>query len=470
MKILSTKAIAMFLAIFISGTFSNAQDITGQWNGVLSVQGKNLRLVFHISHMEDGYKSTMDSPDQSTTGIPVDTTTFNGTKLLLSVSGVGMSYEGEFKPDSIVGMFKQGSLSVPMTLKRTPAEPPKLTRPQEPKPPYPYRSENVTFENKAAGVTLAGTLTLPETGSNFTAVILITGTGPVNRDEEVMGHKPFLVIADYLTRNGIAVLRYDDRGFAQSTGDFKASTIADFADDAESAVAYLKTCKEIDPEKIGLLGHSEGGIVAPIVAARSNDVSFIVSLAGVGLRGGANILLQQANMWRFSEVSEEIIDKLIIVISKSLDKIVNTDEFLSQQEIIDFMTEMKDEISAGLSGTGMTADNYIQQFAPQLSTPARQYFIRFDPASALEKVRCPVFAINGAKDFQVISNENLSAIRNCLEKGGNDKVTIKEYPDMNHLFQECTTGYLNEYATIEQTISPKVLKDILNWILTHNDE
>ena len=460
------KTVILFLAIFISGTFLHAQDVTGQWNGVLSVQGMNLRLVFNISQTADGYKSTMDSPDQGATGIPVAATTFDGTNLSLTVPNIGMSYEGAFKTDSIVGTFKQGAFSVPMTLKRTPVEVKPLIRPQEPKPPYPYRSEEITFENKTAvGVTLAGTLTMPETGSNFTAVILITGSGAQDRNQEIMGHKPFLVIADYLTRNGIAVLCYDDRGFAQSTGDIRTATTADFATDVESAIAYLKTRNEINPQKIGLMGHSEGGVIAPMVAARSEDVAFIIMLAGTGMRGDA-VLLQQCELInRASGMSEEMIAATCGINAKIINRIINAKGDVSQEEITGLLTELKSDIEA-ITPEGVTTDDFIKLATEQASSPWVQYFMRYDPVPALEKVKCPVLALNGSKDLQVPAKENLEAISAALKKGGNKNITTKEYRGLNHLFQECTTGSPDEYATIEQTFSPEVLKDLGDWMLT----
>ena len=456
-----SKATALFLAVFISVAFSQAQDITGQWNGVLSVPGVNLRIVFHIDKTESGYTSKMDSPDQGVTGIPVTSTILNDLKLTLAIPSGGILYEGEFQTDSIVGTFNQGALSIPMNLKKGPTETKSINRPQEPKPPYPYRSEDITFENKAVGITLAGTLTMPETGSNFTAVILISGSGAQNRNEEIMGHKPFLVIADYLTRNGIAVLRYDDRGTAQSTGDFHSATTADFASDAESAVAYLKSRKEINSQKIGIIGHSEGGIIAPMVAAQSKDVCFIVMLAGSGMRGDKVLLMQNEFLGRASGMSESMIDRARKLNSVIYDKIVNTQEFVSQQEMVDLFTSLKVEFAEFIPD-----DNFIRSNAAQM-TPWVQYFLRYDPVSALQQVKCPVLAVNGSKDLQVTPKENLEAIGAALKNGGNNKVTIKEYPNLNHLFQECTTGLPAEYAIIEQTFSPDVLKDLASWILTH---
>ena len=459
--------VAVIMVFIVSGTFSQAQDITGQWNGVLSVQGTNLRLVFNINKTDEDYKSTMVSLDQGNFEISVGATTFDGLRLSLAIPAIGILYEGEFKTDSVTGTFKQGMMSVPMTLKRTLEEAKPIVKPQEPQPPYPYISEEVTFENKtAAGVTLAGTLTMPSKGSNFTTVILITGSGAQNRDEEIMGHKPFLVIADYLTRHGIAVLRYDDRGTAQSTGDFRTATTADFATDAESAVAYLKTREEINPRKIGLMGHSEGGIIAPMIAARSNDIGFIVMLAGTGIRGDALLLLQNEMIARASGMSEEKIARANQLNFHVYDKIVNTKETVSMQGIIDLMTAMKTEL-AEFVPEGITVDDLIKTTAAQVSSPWMQYFLRYDPAPALEKVKCPVLAVNGSKDLQVPPKENLTAISAALTKGGNKTVTVKEYPNLNHLFQECTTGSPAEYATIEQTFSPDVLKDLAEWILNN---
>ena len=463
MKPSSIKPIVILLAILLCGVFSQAQDITGQWNGILSVQGMKLRLVFHIEKTNDGYASTMDSPDQKAVGIPVASTTFDGSTLSLNASNLGIRYEGQFKTDSIVGTFKQSGMSFPLTLKKTKEEPPALVRPQEPKPPYLYRTEDVTFENADAGVTLSGTLTMPATGANFTAVVLITGSGAQNRDEEIMGHKPFLVIADYLTQRGIAVLRYDDRGTAHSTGNFGTSTTADFSTDTESAIAYLKSRKEINPHKIGLMGHSEGGIIASMVAARSKDVAFIVMLAGTGMCGDELLLMQTELIAKHSGTPENMIAQAAKLNALLYGKIVNAKEEVSLQEMIDFMTTL-DEMDTFIP-EGVPKEDFIKNASMQITAPWTQYFLRYNPASALEKVKCPVLAVNGAKDLQVPSKENLTAISAALKKGGNENVTIKEYSGLNHLFQECTICSPDEYATIEQTFSSEVLKDLGDWIL-----
>ena len=308
------------LAFTLLATFSlNAQDIIGQWNGTLKVQGTQLRLVFNINKTDKGISATMDSPDQGAKGIPVTNTSFENSTLKIAITNSKIEYEGVLNPDNIiVGNFKQGGQIFPMNLSKEKIEREKLNRPQEPGKPYTYYSEDLTFENKKAGISLAGTLTMPAKDGIFPVVILISGSGPQNRDEELLGHKPFLILSDYLTKNGIAVLRYDDRGTALSKGDFKTATSADFATDVESAIAYLKTRKEINKKKIGLMGHSEGGLIAPMVASKSKDVAFIVLLAGTGIQGDKLLLLQQKLIGKVSGISDEDLLKSELTIEKHL--------------------------------------------------------------------------------------------------------------------------------------------------------
>ena len=458
------KKITLLLILFLVTLTINAQDITGQWNGVLKVQGMQLRLAFNISKTTSGYNATMDSPDQNVKGIPVTTTTFENNKLAIEVTNAGIKYNGELKDAEIVGTFKQGGMEFPMNLSRKAIEKEVAKRPQEPKKPFPYYTEEVTFKNEKANVTLAGTLSLPKKEGVFPVVILITGSGPQNRDEELMGHKPFLVISDYFTKNGIAVLRYDDRGIGQSTGDFKTATSADFATDVESAIAYLKTRKEINKKKIGLVGHSEGGMIAPIVAVKSKDINFIVLLAGTGIQGDKLLLLQQELIAKASGVSEDEIKKTLEINSKVFDlinKSTDTEKLkidltnLIKQTIKDFTTELP---------RGTTEDEYIATQVNQVTSLWMLYFIKYNPAPTLSKVKCAVLAVNGQKDLQVPASVNLPAIEKALKKGGNTHVTIREFPNLNHLFQECKTGVPSEYAEIEQTFSPIALEQITRWI------
>lgn len=443
-----------------------AQEIIGQWHGVLKVQGTQLRLVFNVTKTETGISSTMDSPDQGAKGIPMTTTSFENSILKITLASAKIEYEGTLGQDNvIVGTFKQGGQSFPMNLSKEKIEKERLIRPQEPIKPYPYYSEDISFENKKAGISLAGTLTLPSKEGVFPVVILISGSGPQNRDEELLGHKPFLVLSDFLTKAGIAVLRYDDRGTALSKGDFKTATSADFATDVESAIAYLKTRKEINTKNIGLLGHSEGGLIAPMVASKSKDVAFIVLLAGTGIQGDRLLLLQQKLIGKASGISDDDLQKSeltnrqvfdIVKKSSNLEKLnLDLTNYIKQT--------LNDNPNAG-KPAGMSDDEFVNLQVKQIANPWMQYFIKYNPAPTLEKVKCPVLAINGEKDLQVPPKENLEAIKSALSKGGNKKVTTKVLPNLNHLFQECKTGSPDEYATIEQTFSPTALSEILKWV------
>ena len=454
--------------IFIFGAISTvfSQDISGVWNGILKVQGMQLSLVFNIKKTEKGFASTMDSPDQKAFEIPVTTTNFENSKLSIAIANAGIEYEGILGTDGIIiGTFKQSWQSFPMNLSKAKVEKEIIKRPQEPKKPYSYYTEEVVFENKVANVNLAGTLSLPTKEGVFPAVILITGSGAQNRDEELLGHKPFLVIADYLTKNGIAVLRFDDRGTAMSKGDFKTATTLDFATDVEAAIQFLQTRKEIDQKKIGLIGHSEGGIIAPMLANKSKNVSFIILLAGTGIPGDELLLLQQELIGRASGISDEDLKKSKIS-NTEVFKIVKTATNSEQmvKEITEYITKSIKSDSDSKIPDGITKSDFIGMQVSQITNPWMQFFIKYNPAQALEKVKCPVLALNGDKDLQVPSKVNLEAINKALVKGGNKKVTIKELPNLNHLFQECKTGSPQEYSEIEQTFSPSALTEILNWI------
>jgi pimeloyl-ACP methyl ester carboxylesterase len=447
------------------GSNIDGSPIAGQWNGVLKIQGIQLRLVFHITQTAAGYSATMDSPDQGATDIPVSTASFENGVLKMTVANAGIEYEGTLGEDGLItGTFKQMGQSLPLNLSKKAVEKETFVRPQEPVKPYPYHEEEVSFENAEVGITLAGTLTLPKKDGAFPAVILISGSGAQNRDEELMGHKPFLVIADHLTRNGIAVLRFDDRGTALSTGDFKTATSLDFSKDVEAAVHYLQTRKEINREKIGLIGHSEGGIIAPMLASRSKDIAFIVLLAGTGVRGDQLLLSQQEAIYTASGMSSSEWETVKAINEKVFEMVVqstNTDQ-------------LKTDLTAYLKQTlkghpdqkpqNMSEEEFIQLSVTQMTHPWMIHFIKYNPVPALEKTKCPVLALNGEKDLQVPAKENLEAIRAALSRGGNSQVSIKALAGLNHLFQECTTGLPAEYATIEQTFSPVALEEISQWI------
>lgn len=460
------KTVVILFAILTSLSIY-AQDISGKWNGILKVQGIQLRLVFNITQTDKGYSSTMDSPDQGAQGIPVTSTSYENSILKLEISSAGIQYEGTLNKENVfVGSFKQAGQSYPLNLTKEKVEKEKVIRPQEPTKPYPYYSEDIKFENTKDKIVLAGTLSLPEKDGNFPAVILISGSGPQNRDEELLGHKPFLILADHLTKNGIAVLRFDDRGTAESTGDFKTATSLDFARDVEFAIKYLQTRKEINKNQIGLIGHSEGGIIAPMVAAKSKDINFIVLLAGTGIRGDQLLLLQQELIGKASGISDTVLQKVKAINKGAFEILLKSNNPDSLEiELTSYIKQAIKDNPESEKPAGMSEEDYVKLQVNQLTSPWMNYFIKYDPAPILEKVKCPVLAINGEKDLQVPAKVNLEAIEKALEKGGNKNITTKELPNLNHLFQECETGLPGEYATIEQTFSPIALAEISNWIL-----
>lgn len=461
------KSISIVFILLFSGSVF-AQDITGAWYGILSVQGMQIPLTFNITKNADALSSTVDSPDQKVTGIPVATTGFKDSVISFIMTDMGAEYNGKLNNKNIfVGNFIQRGQTFSMNLSREKAENPVINRPQEPLPPYAYYTEDVKFKNEKEKVTLAGTLTLPKKEGKFPIVILISGSGPQNRNEELMGHKPFLVLADYLTKNGIGVLRYDDRGTNESEGNFSACTSQNFANDVDAAIKYLLTRKEIDKKKIGLIGHSEGGLIAPMVASKNKNVAYIVLLAGPGMSGGDILLLQQELIGRANGVKEEDLAETksmnaaaYQIISKSKDATE------AKKQLVDYYKKAIEALPEDKRPTQQEAEEGISTQISAITGTWMYFFIKHDPYPNLKNVKCPVLALNGEKDLQVPPKENLEALKKGIELGKNKNVTTKQLANMNHLFQECKTGSPSEYATIEQTMSPIALNEISTWILT----
>lgn len=432
-------------------------DVAGDWLGTLTASGLKLRLVFHIQNAADGLHATLDSPDQSVTGLPISSATLKEGLLKLESEKLRGGYEGTVSSDlsTLTGAWTQGGQSFPLVLKRikNAAELERPARPQEPRKPYPYREEDVAYDNKTAGIRLAATLTIPSGKGPFPAVLLIPGSGPNDRDENIQGHKPFLVLADHLTRKGIAVLRADDRGIGKSTGDLSTATTADLATDAEAGLAYLKTRPEIDTRQIGLIGHSEGGIIAPMIAARNHDVAFIVMMAGPGVPGDEFLVTQ------FELVSEAAGRSHEAVMKDSAEESEIFALLKQNPDPAAFERAAKEKFARQLPSTRGLA------MIRALQGPWLRYFVLYDPAPALRKVTCPVLALDGEKDLQVPPKQNLSAIRKALEAAGNKNFETDELPGLNHLFQTAQTGQGKEYGEIEETISPAVLEKISGWIL-----
>jgi len=431
-------------------------DIDGAWLGTLDLGSMKLRVVFHIVNTEDGLTATMDSPDQGANGLPTNSVTRDGSSLKIEIKSIGGAFEGKIAADlsSIDGTFTQLGNSHPLALKRVKDQAElELKRPQNPVKPYPYRDEDASYDNKLQNVTLAATLTIPAGKGPFPAVVLITGSGPQDRDESLMGHKPFLVLSDYLTRHGIAVLRADDRGTAKSTGDFKAATTADFATDTEAGIAYLKTRAEVDLHKIGLIGHSEGGTIAPMIAARNKDVAFIVMMAGTGVPGD-DVIVAQSEAIAIASGKEPAEAAKNAAKEREILKLVETEK---DETVLE--KELREQIA------GEVPDAQIGVQIQQLTSPWFRYFLTYDPATALRKVTCPVLVLNGSLDKQVLPSQNLPPIRKAQAEAGNQHVEIDELPGLNHLFQTAKTGAPSEYSQIEETMSPVALDKMASWIL-----
>ncbi len=433
-------------------------DIDGDWLGTLDLNTLKLRVIFHITNTAEGLTATFDSPDQNANGIPVTSVIRNGPAIKIELKQINGVFDGKLDKDltSMEGNWSQSGSHWPLLLKRVKdAAALERNRPQNPSKPYPYREEELTYENKVQGVTLAATLTIPPGKGPFPAVVLITGSGPQDRDEALLGHRPFLVLSDYLTRKGIAVLRADDRGIGKSTGTFAKATTADFSTDTEAGVSYLKTRPEVDQHKIGLIGHSEGGVIAPMVAARDPDVAFIVMMAGSGVPGD-EIIAEQLRL--IEEAS-----------GKSHEQALT--DAAEEREVLALIKQEKNEAALEKELREKLAARVPQAqlggAIKEATSPWFRYFIAYDPAPALTKVKCPVLAINGEKDLQVPPNQNLPAIRKALGAGGNKDFEVDQLPGLNHLFQTAKTGAPSEYSDIEETIAPIALEKMASWILKH---
>jgi len=445
----------LLIILFLFPFLGISQSIKGNWEGELVIQNFNLPLIFHIDSTQNGLTATMDSPKQGAKGIPTSQISFKENTLKIEISQIKFEYTGKLiSSETIQGSLTQRGQTFPIELKKQKGDLKPDKKPQDPTTPFSYNSEEVTFTNPNGGHQLAGTFTFPTTNKKYKTIILISGSGPQNRDEELLGHKPFLVLSDYLTKQGYAVLRYDDRGVGKSTGNFATATSMDFATDVEAAKNYLKNRNEV--ESIGLMGHSEGGMIAPIVASRNSDIAFIILLAGPG-----------------TPIKELLLDQfeLIAKVNKTSTKdILERKKF--NAKVFDLFIQQKDtnyiknEIIS--EQKKMMGDQYDEEQALMIynktNSPWFRYFLTFDPKVYLSQVKCPVLAINGSVDLQVPSEKNLNAIKEILTQSGNTNFKTIELKKLNHLFQKSETGNPTENGILDETFSPKAMRTTTEWL------
>lgn len=477
----------MFLLCILMGTQSQAQSTSGTWEGNLSVQGTEIPLVIHISPDSAGkLTASFDSPSQHAYNLPCSEVILKGDSLILMMKILNGRYAGVLDADmkQIKGTWYQGGASLPLTVNKTSEAVIKheVKRPQTPKAPFPYASEEVSYENADRSIRFGGTFTVPLPDPNveyfrapvYPTVLLITGSGKQDRDESLMGHKPFWIIADYLSRNGIAVLRVDDRDMGKTTGDFSKATSADFAKDVEAGINYLRTRKDVDTNFIGLLGHSEGGLIAPMVAYKRTDIRFIVLLAGPGVKIIDLMEAQTIDVAASAGIPKEELEQFRPLYKKLVTAFLSeNDSAKSFQKAVRVFNKWRKNIpdSVVLHTTGVKDEKTLQEYIRTSAESYRpginpwfNYFIQFDPAVYLSQVKCPVLALNGENDIQVAAKPNLKAIETALKKGGNLRFTTKEMPGLNHLFQRCIECTVAEYGELEETFSAETLKMVVDWI------
>lgn len=457
MKIFRLFKSLLFLCLTLVVTSLSAQEVIGTWKGSLSVQGTELPIVVRIWQEDGTYKALMDSPQQNAIGIKVESVKYENKMLYISVPSLAVTIAGTISGTTYSANFTQGNIELPLVMDRTSTSA-TICRKQEPLPPYPYHTEEVKFPSVDSGVELNGTLTLPKESGKYPAVVLVSGSGTQNRDEELLGHKPFKVIADYLTRQGIVVLRYDDREFTSKK--YEGATSRNYANDALGAVTFLKSHGSVDIERIGIIGHSEGGTIAFMCAAESKDIDFIVSLAGMTVAGDKCLMAQNRRAIAAAGFSAEIQQKSLDVIQTIFDE-------TKRREIADIQQSAKEIVAEALTQHSAKdiPQPLIANFEQTLHsmTAWMKFFLSYDPIGDIKQIKCPVLALNGSLDVQVLADDNLNVLKSApnLQK----LLTAKKYEGLNHLFQPCATGDVSEYASIEQTISEEVLSDIAEWIL-----
>ncbi|OHX67982.1 alpha/beta hydrolase family protein [Flammeovirga pacifica] len=445
-----------FIALFfITYSFSLGQNLAGPWKGTLNLPNGKLDIIFKISAKDNDLKGIMDIPAQGVKGLPIHEIKYHSPFLHIKLPNLGIEYVGNvIDDDHIEGTFKQGGQSFTMNLEKNLDEETPMSKPQEPKPPFPYVNKAIEFYNKDAGILLSGTFSRPTDLKRYPTVILISGSGPSDRDQNILGHKPFLVLADHLTRNGIAVLRFDERGVGSSQGDFKSATTLDFKNDVEAAISFLKLRTDVDPTKIGLIGHSEGGVIAQMIAAENKDIAFSILMASPALLGKDILLHQKQQMEIISGVPDEAVARNQLIFEEAYDMIINNEQPLDERLREYFKHQYHNNIS----------NQQLNAIVTGMSNPWFVGFVKLNPAIYLQSIKTPLYALNGSKDVQVLADENLKMINDELTKNGNPNFKVEKLEGLNHLFQECESGLPAEYGVLNQTLSPVFLEKVSDWI------
>lgn len=456
--------IVPILILFLHTSVQAQKDIKGDWNGYIDLTTSKLEIIVKFTHDDTGYNGSIDIPDQSAYGLKLSKVVYNAPDIsfVLEVPNAPANFKGVHLGDSISGEFLQASFKGTFYLSSKPREEDKE------KSDASFKEEEIKFSN--GDITFAGTLTLPLKEGKHPAAILITGSGPQNRDENILGFKIFKIIAEHLSANGIAVLRYDDRGVAESTGkSVDESTSEEFAEDVSAAMEFLRKRNDINPEQIGLIGHSEGGIVAPLTASKRTDVAFIVSIAGTGVNG-AEIILEQTKLIslangedsaRVNKDYDETKVALYMIVNGASGEDLKSLIKKSAEEQFDNLGETeKSKITDKSEWVNEKTDNAYKT----LTSTWMKYFLKHDPAETWKKITCPVLALFGGLDLQVSVLQNEEPVRLALTEAGNKDFEIKVFPKANHLFQEAKTGSTSEYSVLKKEFIDGFLDYILDWI------
>ncbi|WP_291908953.1 alpha/beta hydrolase [Chitinophaga sp. CB10] len=450
-----------------------AQQYKGSWYGTLDARFQQLVLAFHVQETAPGvFTATMDSPNQKAFGLKMDTAFVANDSLYIKFAAANITYAAALVNDTALhGYFRQG-MRIPLNMTHKPiaVAPPK--RPQTPKPPFDYNVLDTTYFNADKSIRFGATLTYPKAHRRYPVILLITGSGQQDRDENLFDHKPFAIIADYLAKKGYAVLRVDDRGAGKSTGQFKDATSADFAKDVLAGVAFLKTLPMVDPKQIGLMGHSEGGCIAAMVASQSRDVAFVISLAGVGVNGKELMVQQGIDAGLAGGYLQpqdvEMTRKGLQIIQDIITTVPNAEEGLAKVRAA--MSAYEEEFPDSVRkryyaiADSLQRDQQLESVVKRHYEPWLHFLVSADFRDYWKKVRVPVLALNGSKDLQVADGPNLKAIRQAVESNGNKRVTTVSLPGLNHLFQHCKTCLVNEYADLEESLAPELLEQIGTWL------